>query len=207
MPGRIAVTIPGRSGCAGFGERPGGGEILPCGTRHQQRVGLGGRPQAIQRGIRHIEQDTARLPRVHDTPAEEISRGTRHRDQCGGDQAAGRGFGDRNRLFALGEKLCDFLANGDQVFHRVYSGNTKTLQRTRCGMSKIKASELGYASYLNESETRVRNATTFPSSTFMSILATSAIRRSRSDLAAVLTACRPASSQEVSLTPTTSTIL
>src|SRR5205807_8502323 len=64
-----------------------------------------------------------------------------------------------------------------------------------------------YASYLNESETRVRNAVTFPSSTFMSILVTSAIRRSRSDFAAVLTACLPASSHDTSLTPTTSTIL
>jgi hypothetical protein len=46
----------------------------------------------------------------------------------------------------------------------------------------------------------------FPFSTFMSIFTTSAMRRSRSDAAAISTARRPASSQEVSLTPTTSTI-
>ena len=62
------------------------------------------------------------------------------------------------------------------------------------------------ASYLNESATRVRNAVTFPSSTFMSILVTSATRRSRSEPAAVSTAMRPASSHDFSLTPTTSII-
>src|SRR6516164_7570585 len=63
------------------------------------------------------------------------------------------------------------------------------------------------ASYLKESATRVRNAATFPFSTFMSILVTSATRRSRNEPAAVSTALRPASSHDVSLTPTTSTIL
>src|SRR5450631_1123583 len=61
-------------------------------------------------------------------------------------------------------------------------------------------------SYLNESATRVRNAMTFPSSTFMSILVTSATRRSRIEPAAVSTARRPASSHDFSLIPTTSTI-
>jgi len=60
---------------------------------------------------------------------------------------------------------------------------------------------------LKESETRVRNAATLPSSTFMSIFVTSATRRSRSEPAAVSTAARPASSHDFSLTPTTSTIL
>jgi len=63
------------------------------------------------------------------------------------------------------------------------------------------------ASYLKESETRVRNAATFPSLTVMSIFVTSATRRSRNEPAAVSTAFRPASSHEFSLTPTTSTIL
>src|SRR5262249_5772121 len=63
------------------------------------------------------------------------------------------------------------------------------------------------ASYLKESDTRVRNAATLPSSTFMSICVTSATRRSRSEPAAVSTALRPASSHDLSLTPTTSTIL
>src|SRR5215218_9468213 len=62
-------------------------------------------------------------------------------------------------------------------------------------------------SYLNERETRVRNAATLPFSTFMSIFVTSATRKSRNDSAAVSTARRPASSHEVLLTPTTSTIL
>ena len=47
------------------------------------------------------------------------------------------------------------------------------------------------ASYLKESATRVRNAVTFPPSTFMSILTTSATRRSRIELAAISTARRP----------------
>ena len=63
-----------------------------------------------------------------------------------------------------------------------------------------------HASYLKESATRVRKAVTFPSSTFISILVTSATRRSRSEPAAVSTAMRPASSQDFSLTPTTSII-
>src|SRR5262245_20873814 len=67
--------------------------------------------------------------------------------------------------------------------------------------------KLSQASYLKESDTRVRNAATLPSSTFMSICVTSATRRSRSDPAAVSTALRPASSHDLSLTPTTSTIL
>src|SRR5262245_12986705 len=67
--------------------------------------------------------------------------------------------------------------------------------------------KLSQASYLKESDTRVRNAATLPSSTFMSICVTSATRRSRSEPAAVSTALRPASSHDLSLTPTTSTIL
>jgi hypothetical protein len=62
------------------------------------------------------------------------------------------------------------------------------------------------ASYLNERATRVRNAVTFPFSTFMSIFTTSAKRRSRIEVAAVSTARRPASSHDVLLSPTTSTI-
>ena len=46
-------------------------------------------------------------------------------------------------------------------------------------------------SYLKESDTRVRNAATFPSSTFMSIFVTSATRRSRIELAAVWTCFGP----------------
>src|SRR5262245_15793719 len=44
------------------------------------------------------------------------------------------------------------------------------------------------ASYLKDSETRARYATTLPPSTFMSSLLTSAMRKSRSDFAAVSTA-------------------
>ena len=50
------------------------------------------------------------------------------------------------------------------------------------------------ASYLKESATRVRNPATLPFSTFISILVTSATRRSRNEPAAVSTALRPASS-------------
>ena len=61
--------------------------------------------------------------------------------------------------------------------------------------------------YLNDSETRARYATTLPSSTFMSSFVTSAMRRSRSVFAAVDTAVLAASSQDMVLVPTTSTIL
>ena len=64
-----------------------------------------------------------------------------------------------------------------------------------------------YFSYLNESSTRVRYATTLPSSTFMSIFTTSAMRRSRRDFAAAATAFIAASSQDFVLVPITSTIL
>jgi len=57
------------------------------------------------------------------------------------------------------------------------------------------------ASYLNESETFARYATTLPPSIFKSSLLTSATRRSRSDAAAVSTAVLAASSQEVALVP------
>ena len=72
--------------------------------------------------------------------------------------------------------------------------------------SFLERSSRDHASYLNESATRVRKAVTFPLSTLMSILVTSATRRSRKELEAVATAMRPASSHDFSLTPTTSII-
>ena len=83
----------------------------------------------------------------------------------------------------------------------------RRLTRHRARARAPHARVVGQASYLKERETRVRNAATFPSSTFMSSLVTSATRRSRSEPAAVSTAIRPASSHDFSLTPTTSTIL
>jgi hypothetical protein len=53
----------------------------------------------------------------------------------------------------------------------------------------------------------VRKAVTLPASTFMSIFTTSAMRRSRSVLAAVSTALAAASSQDFVLVPMTSTTL
>src|SRR3981081_4415112 len=53
------------------------------------------------------------------------------------------------------------------------------------------------ASYLKDTRTRVRNATTLPPSTFMSIFTTSAMRRSRRLLAAVSPALVAASSQDL----------
>ena len=49
---------------------------------------------------------------------------------------------------------------------------------------------------MNDRATLVRNAVTFPSSTFISIFTTSATRKSRIEVAAVSTARRPASSQD-----------
>ena len=63
------------------------------------------------------------------------------------------------------------------------------------------------ASYLKDSSTRVRKATTFPFSTFMSCLTTSAMRRSRRVAAAAATALAAASSQDLGLVPITSTTL
>src|SRR5262245_61872437 len=60
------------------------------------------------------------------------------------------------------------------------------------------------APYLNDSDRRARNCVTLPFSTLTSSLVTSAMRRSRSDLAAVFTALRAASSQETELVPMTS---
>lgn len=57
------------------------------------------------------------------------------------------------------------------------------------------------ASYLNDSETRARKATTLPSSIFMSSFSISATRKSRSELAAVSTALRAASSHDFVLVP------
>ena len=62
-----------------------------------------------------------------------------------------------------------------------------------------------FAEFLKEMCIR-DSAMTFPFSTLMSILVTSATRRSRSEPAAVSTAMRPASSHDFSLTPTTSII-
>ena len=64
-----------------------------------------------------------------------------------------------------------------------------TRARTRPQCSTVSGHQ---ASYLKESETRVRNAATFPSLTVMSGFVTSATRRSRSEPAAVSTALRPA---------------
>src|SRR3981081_3005939 len=61
--------------------------------------------------------------------------------------------------------------------------------------------------YLKESDTRLRNAATFPFSTLISIFVTSATRRSRNEPPAVSTALRPASSHDFSLKPTTSPTL
>src|SRR5712671_3418891 len=63
------------------------------------------------------------------------------------------------------------------------------------------------ASYLNDSARRARNCTTFPSSIFTSSLLISAMRRSRSDFEATLTALRAASSHEFALVPMTSVTL
>jgi hypothetical protein len=86
------------------------------------------------------------------------------------------------------------------------SGQKLLARRVRNGSRTISERSSDQDSYLNESATRVRNASTFPFSTLMSILVTSATRRSRSEPAAVSTARRPASSHDCSLTPTTSTI-
>ena len=71
------------------------------------------------------------------------------------------------------------------------------LDRLGLGTRRCTDVSLDQASDLKESETRVRNAATFPSSTFISSFVTSATRRSRSDPAAVSTAFRPASSHDV----------
>src|SRR2546426_6422903 len=64
--------------------------------------------------------------------------------------------------------------------------------------------EQAQPSYLNDSARRARNCTTLPSSILTSSFSISAMRRSRKVPAAVLTALRTASSQEVPLVPITS---
>ena len=63
------------------------------------------------------------------------------------------------------------------------------------------ARRAGQPSYLNDSLTRARYATTFPFSIFTSSFETSAMRRSRNDLLAVSIALFAASSQDVVLAP------
>ena len=62
-------------------------------------------------------------------------------------------------------------------------------------------------SYLKDSKTRVRYSLILPFSTFMSILTTSAMRKSRTVLAAVSTALPAASSHDCVLVPMTSMTL
>src|SRR6185295_11957007 len=73
--------------------------------------------------------------------------------------------------------------------------------RARC---PLRAAHGLQPSYLNDNCNRVRYACTLPPSILTSSLVTSATRRSRSDFPAVSTALRAASSQELSLLPTTS---
>jgi hypothetical protein len=74
-------------------------------------------------------------------------------------------------------------------------------ERGYSSLSAPRGAKESQASYLNESETFARYATTLPPSIFKSSLLTSATRRSRSDAAAVSTAVLAASSQEVALVP------
>src|SRR6185437_9130237 len=97
---------------------------------------------------------------------------------------------------------------GDRASYRIRSrvpAASRRRQRTTCPAPARSAGQrASQPSYLNESCSRVRYASTLPFSILTSSFVTSAIRRSRSDLLAVSTALRAASSHDVSLLPTTS---
>ena len=92
-----------RSGCrsasgAGLAEAPGRAQARADRARLEQGVGLGARAHAGMAGEVDFEQHVASLVRVDHATADEVGRGSRCRQQRRGDQAAGRGLRDRDRL-------------------------------------------------------------------------------------------------------------
>jgi hypothetical protein len=120
------------------------------------------------------------------------------------DSARSRSCERGNRLTVLQGSLDNPMSLTTGL--RALSQRVRSL-RTAAEVAAVRLFRPAYASYLNDKASLVRNATTFPCSTFKSIFVTSATRRSLSDLAAVSTARVAASSQEEVLIPITSTIL
>src|SRR4030081_3561434 len=117
----------------------------------------------------------------------------RRRRSHAGDRAHGR---SRSRRYVEGHATGVALVRRDPRACRVQADVLLRLAADRAlpafagkgGGADVILSRRYHASYLNESETRVRKAATLPSSTFMSIFITSATRRSRNEPAAVSTA-------------------
>ena len=116
MAGRVAVAVAGRAGGAGLAEAPGRAQPLARGAREEQRVGLGRGAHAVLQ-LADLQEPLARGDGIDDGAAEEIGGGAGHREQRRGDEAAGRGFGDRDRLAPRLQQGADPFRPRDQVFH------------------------------------------------------------------------------------------
>ena len=91
-----------------------------------------------------------------------------------------------------------------QQFAHASAKSLEALGATRTRAIAVEPLQPDYqAPYLNDSDRRVRNCVTLPSSILTSNLVTSAMRRSRRDFDAVFTALRAASSQDCELMPIT----
>ena len=119
MAGGVAIAVAGRAGRAGLGQAPVGGETAANLARQQFCVGLGGRADSLHRVVGDVHQNPPRIAGIDHGGAEEIGRGAGHREQRGRDQAAGRGFRDRDGLAPLDQPGGYLLGDRNQIFHRV----------------------------------------------------------------------------------------
>jgi hypothetical protein len=71
----------------------------------------------LHRLVRDVHQNPPRVAGVDHRGAEEISRSAGHREQRRGNQAAGRGFGDRDGLAPLDQPRRNLLGDRNQLFH------------------------------------------------------------------------------------------
>ena len=120
VAGGIAVAVAAGAGRARLGDAPGGAMALAYRARAERRVGLARRADA---GGDHLlvadaEQRLARLACVDHRAAEKIRGGAGHGEQRGGDEPAGRGLRDGDRLAALLQAGADGLGKRYQALHR-----------------------------------------------------------------------------------------
>ena len=101
MPGRIAIAIAGRSGCAALGQGPGRRKTFARRLRQQPRIGLGRGAQTQRRYVGQIDEHLACGLGIDNCAAEEIGRGARHGQERCRNETAGRGFRHDNSIAAL----------------------------------------------------------------------------------------------------------
>ena len=119
VAGGVAVGIAGRPRRAGLGQAPGRVQPLAHQFGGERRPRLGGRADAgaLLRG--RGQEGFARRARVDHGAAHEVGRGAGHGEQHGGDQAAGRRFGDADRFLAGLQFLADLLGQRQERIHSV----------------------------------------------------------------------------------------